>query len=160
MFEKSKLQYTRPYLRRFFLFTFLVSVIVGAFGGGVFGFLSATVLQDYLGPKNLFEPPSFLKTKNPPLTNEEALTIAAVSKTNASVVSISLLKEVANSVSIEPFFIGEIPQELTVPDGGAKKEKREVGSGTGFIVTADGLILTNKHVIEGVGVEYRVQLLD
>lgn len=161
MFEKTKSQYTRPYLRRFFLFTFIISVLVGAFGGGVFGFLSATIMQDFLGPKSLFEPPSFLSLKSEtPVTNEEALTIAAFSKVNPAVVSISLLKEVSGTIIVEPFFFGDLPQELVVPDGSSRKEKREVGSGTGFIVDANGLILTNKHVIEGREVEYRVQLFD
>src|SRR3990167_7195036 len=105
MFEKSKVQYTKPYLRRFFLFTFLLSVIVGAFGGGVFGFLAATTLESLTGPKAIFEAPSFLIRNIPkevPVTNEEALTIAATQKVNPAVVSIALLKEASNTVMVDP----------------------------------------------------------
>ncbi len=42
-----------------------------------------------------------------------------------------------------------------------KKEKKEIGSGTGFLISSDGFILTNKHVVndakEDTG-EYRVIL--
>ncbi len=162
MFEKSTVQYTKPYLRRFFLFTFLISVIVGAFGGGVFGFLGATALDNLVGPQGLLEMPSFLTSqtqKEVPMTNEEALTIEATRKVNPSVVSIALLKTVTDTMMVDPFFFGELPPQIVVPPGGAKQDKQEVASGSGFIISADGLILTNRHVIEEPA-EYRVQLFD
>lgn len=162
MFEKSKAQYTKPYLRRFFMFTFLISVLVGAFGGGVFGFLAATTLDSLTGPKGIFEAPSFLISNIPkevPVTNEEALTIAATQKVNPAVVSIALLKEVSNTIMVDPFFFGELPPEIVVPKENLKTDKQEVASGSGFIISTDGLVITNKHVIEGE-LEYQVQLFD
>ncbi|MFN3693085.1 MAG: trypsin-like peptidase domain-containing protein [Candidatus Paceibacteria bacterium] len=35
-------------------------------------------------------------------------------------------------------------------------EKQEIGGGTGFFVSADGYIVTNKHVVNQDGVEYTV----
>ena len=162
MFEKSKVQYTKPYLRRFFMFTFVMSVLVGAFGGGVFGFLAATTMESLTGSKGIFEAPSFLIHNIPkevPVTNEEALTIAATQKVNPAVVSIALLKEVSNTIMVDPFFFGDLPPQIVVPKENLKTDKQEVASGSGFIISTDGLILTNKHVIEGE-VEYRVQLFD
>ena len=39
-------------------------------------------------------------------------------------------------------------------------EKREVGGGTAFFISADGLLLTNKHVIDDEDAEYTILLND
>lgn len=65
------------------------------------------------------------------VVEEESVVIDVVEKVSPSVVSIA----VENQQLFDPFF--GLPQQGT----------RESGIGTGFVVSKDGLILTNKHVV-------------
>ena len=49
--------------------------------------------------------------------------------------------------------------EMPEGQGGRQQPHRAVASGSGFIVSADGYILTNNHVVDGAS-EVRVRLLD
>ncbi|MFA4834350.1 MAG: trypsin-like peptidase domain-containing protein [Patescibacteria group bacterium] len=84
------------------------------------------------------------------LDDQEA-TILAIKKVMPSVVSIIVYGQ-KESVSIN----------LSTGQKSTIKEKAELGSGTGFLISADGLILTNKHVANAGGGkgEYRIILSD
>jgi serine protease Do/serine protease DegQ len=70
-----------------------------------------------------------------------------------AVVSVYSTKIIKERVAVHPFF----RQYFGIPD--QERESRQEGLGSGVIVTADGYILTNNHVIEGAD-EVKVTLAD
>lgn len=93
--------------------------------------LSTVLVLKFFGkiPKQIIENNKESRTEK--IVNEESVVIDVVNRVSPSVVSIA----VENRTVFNPFDLSP---------GGAQKE---AGIGTGFVVSADGLILTNKHVV-------------
>ena len=71
-----------------------------------------------------------------------------------AVVSVYSMKIVRERVAVNPFlrqFFGDVPDQ--------EREHKEEGLGSGVIVSPDGYILTNNHVVEGAD-ELKVSLAD
>ncbi|MBI4426787.1 MAG: trypsin-like peptidase domain-containing protein [Candidatus Kerfeldbacteria bacterium] len=126
----------------------IVSFLVGGMSGGIFG-VAATKggLSNFLGS------PVQRGVSNVNVSTialqEESATVDVVKKVNPAVVSIIAKKDFSKvfgnqNTPLDDFF--GLPFLKTPPRG-----IQTIGSGTGFIISSDGTIVTNKHVatIEG-----------
>jgi len=133
--QERKLDTRPPKKGVWFIVLFLIlSLIMGSLGafGTLYLFSSNSALRDKLGLKDL----NLNTTKTEKLVLEESSAVVdSVKKISPSVVSIT------TTTNVQDVFGRTLSQE---------------GGGTGFIITSDGLIATNKHVASDMNAQYSV----
>ena len=147
----------------------LVVASVGFLSGLVGGSVAVQVLEETQNAPPAAVIPSSGRgdTLSPAARSIEDRTVQVVKSASQSVVSIQIRKTIQKKAvrrfSISPFDdFFEFPSDEFFFQGEQQdgQSERIVGGGTGFIVSSDGIILTNKHVVSDPDARYVVITAD
>ena len=147
-----------------------LSVVFGGLAGALTGSYFYSQVKSHLSKLNIELPefPTIEKiieketiVEYQPQTSQEQAIINVVKKNSPAVVSIIVTKDlpIFEQYYEDPFgeFFGPSPFELQIPQYRQKgTEKKQIGGGTGFIISEEGMILTNRHVVLDDEADYTV----
>jgi serine protease Do len=161
----------RDFARVFFtsLLSIFIILLIGIgiiwhYRANVFGYFAKEYLREIQNGNNSEGASAAEKIiEKQSIFSQDSFVIDTVKKTNPAVVSIIISQEVPKYEvytdpnqqnpfgDLFPGFSFNIPQYR---QNGT--EKKDVGGGSGFFVSSDGLIVTNKHVVDQKNAEYTV----
>lgn len=150
----------RKQYRNTIIIAIVASFFVGGAAGALFGILGGSIVGDKLAGDSSNDLFGSLGAKTV-IVEESSSTVDVVEKVSPAVVSIIATQDLSelynqtgpNIYPFDNFF--EYPNTFTPPTG-----KQEVSSGTGFVISTDGMIITNKHVVSLESAEYSVLMND
>lgn len=137
----------------------IISVILSSFFGAVFGFMgekiSNKIFSKISQKFNIDQKGENVSSQSiEKIVEEDSAVIDVVEKSSPAVVSIVITKDVPKYKSFfeDPFGFFD---EMNGSSQG-ETEKQKVGGGSGFIVSLNGTIVTNKHVVSDQNADYTV----
>jgi len=116
----------------------------------------------FSGMKNIFEKKEPQNIQPIKIVNEQSQVIEVVKKASPAVVSIVASAEIPTFENYFDVPLG-IPEEFGQFFGAPQRrqngtQEQQIGAGTGFLVSSDGYIVTNKHVVSQEDADYTVYL--
>lgn len=129
----------------------VILALLAGIVGGLYGALDLAQRPFFSQFRHAGSGVNFSQTLN---VSEDSATTDVVKKAGPAVVSVVISKEISKMPRMfDPF--GMFGNGMMQPGNGSGSVQ-EVGAGTGFFVSSDGLIVTNKHVVSDDTAKYSV----